>query len=149
MPKMINLVGQKFERLVVIKRVENNKWGSSRWLCLCDCDNETIIQGGDLRSGAAKSCGCLRKEKLMKRLTKHGHRTTSKTTATYVSWRAMNQRCTDPNGRQWKDYGGRGITVCEEWGKFTNFLEDMGERPNDKSIERINNNKGYCKSNCR
>jgi len=86
---------------------------------------------------------------VVRQLTKHGHNTKNGTTATYLSWRGMIQRCTDPNFKQYKDYGGRGITVCQRWENFTNFLEDMGERPSRLTLDRIKNDKGYCKSNCR
>ncbi len=149
MPKVIDLIGQKFGRLEVIQRVDNNKWGSSRWLCNCDCGQETITLGNGLLSGNTQSCGCFQKEKTIKRMTKHGNRIRGRTTPTYVSWRTMNQRCTNPNSKRWKDYGGRGITVCNRWRKFENFLEDMGERPNLRySIERKKNDLGYYKKNC-
>ncbi len=137
MAKPINLIGQKFGRLIVIRRADNDKQGKSRWLCLCDCGKEKIIRGNNLKSGNTKSCGCLK--------IKHGHRKTK----TYRSWASMIQRCTNPKNKRYRDYGGRGITVCKRWMKFENFLADMGEVPEGYQIDRINNNKGYCRSNCR
>jgi len=147
---MNNLIGQKFERLIVLKRMDNDKWGKSCWLCECDCGKEKIVIGSDLKSGNTKSCGCLAKEKLIKRLTKHGHSTTTKVSKTYISWADMIQRCTNPNHKDYHNYGGRGIKVSKRWVKFENFLEDMGEPPTDKhTLDRISNDGNYCKSNCR
>lgn len=84
----------------------------------------------------------------MQQLTKHGHNRRGKTTETYISWHGMIQRCANPTHKSYRRYGGSGITVCERWLKFPNFLKDMGERPNEKSIDRINNKLGYCKENC-
>jgi len=70
-------------------------------------------------------------------------------TRIYYAWRIMRQRCYDPNNHKYKDYGGRGITVCERWSSFINFYEDMGERPEGTTIDRIDNNGSYCKENCK
>ena len=80
---------------------------------------------------------------------KHGHGRKGKRTRTYQSWSHMIQRCTNPNYKYYYLYGGRGIIVCKRWMKFENFLEDMGEKPKGLSLDRKNNNKNYCKSNCR
>lgn len=146
---LIDLIGQRFGRLIIIKRMDNDKWGGSKWLCQCDCGQKTIVTSSHLKSSGTKSCGCFAKEQTIKRSTKHGHSTKEKTSRTYESWHSMITRCTNPNYKEYKNYGGRGITVCKCWMKFENFLEDMGERPNDKLIERINNNQGYNKGNCR
>jgi len=141
MPRFIDLTGQRFGRLVVLKLIGKNKWGSYQWLCRCDCGKEKIVRIDSLKSGRTKSCGCLNRE----RLTKHGHYGDR----TYKSWSQMIQRCTNPNNKYFKDYGGRGITVCERWlNSFPNFLEDMGESPKGHQIDRMNNDKGYHKSNC-
>lgn len=137
----IDLIEQKFGRLVIIKRMDNDKWGHHRWLCRCVCGKEKIINGGDLKSGNTKSCGCLR--------IKHGHNNREKTSETYKSWQGMIQRCTNPKNKHYHCYGGRGIIICKRWLEFENFLEDMGERPEGYQIDRINNNRNYCKSNCR
>lgn len=143
MSRFIDLTGKRFDRLIVVRRAHNDKWGGSSWLCKCDCgDKETIVGGGHLRNNHTRSCGCLQKEIV----TKHGHSNGK----TYQSWDHMIQRCNNPNYDQYKDYGGRGINVCERWMKFENFIKDMGERlSRNHSIERIDNNKGYYKSNCK
>jgi hypothetical protein len=150
---MIDLTGQKFERLTVILRKDIANDGHILWLCKCKCGKEIIISSHSLKSGNTKSCGCLQKELLIKRLTKHGHLKNRKTSKTYNIWRDMIQRCTNSNYKEYKYYGGRGLTVCERWrgeNGFINFLEDMGEPPGPEyQIDRINNNLGYYKENCR
>lgn len=147
MSRLINLIGQKFYRLTVVQRMSDDKRGSSKWLCRCDCGEEKIILGYSLKNGNTKSCGCLRREGNNK---KHGHSTTIGSSKTYHSWQRIVQRCMNPNVKNYKDYGGRGIKVCKRWLKFENFLQDMGEPPTQNhSIDRIKNDLGYCKSNCK
>ncbi|MHC4453429.1 MAG: hypothetical protein ACYSWS_01875 [Planctomycetota bacterium] len=138
---MIDLIGQKFGRLIVIRKMNNDLRGNHRWLCLCGCGIEKIIQGNNLNNGNTKSCGCLR--------IKHGNSKIGKISRTYKSWQQMIQRCTNINISRYKDYGGRGIKVCKRWTRFMNFIEDMGERPPGMSIDRIHNDSGYFKGNCR
>lgn len=107
----------------------------------CNCGVIKQFRLNDLRNGHTKSCGCYKKEKS----TKHGYHKTK----TYCSWVCMLSRCNNSNYRRYKDYGGRGITVCKRWLKFENFLVDMSNRPEGKTLDRINNNGNYCKSNCR
>lgn len=145
MSKLIDLSGQQFGRLTAICRNDNDKRGRSMWLCICDCGNEKIIRIDHLRNGSIRSCGCLQKEKA----TKHGYYKKNKTIRTYRIWRHVISRCTRQNNQRWEYYGGRGIKVCKRWMKFENFLEDMEEAPNGLQLDRINNNGGYCKSNCR
>lgn len=152
MPKLINLIGQKFGRLTVIEQAKRNKHRDIKWLCLCDCGNEKIIIGYSLTSNCTKSCGCLRKEKSAERAKNrviHGHKKDRQTTNTYSVWCSMIQRCTNPNRKDYYNYGGRGIKVCQRWkNSFQDFLKDMGERPKGHQIDRINNNSNYCNSNC-
>lgn len=137
MPQFIDLTNQKFGRLIVLEKAHNDKWGNLQWLCRCECGSEKIILGSSLRSGDTKSCGCLKR--------KHGQTKTK----TYKIWHYMIQRCTNPKNKSYKDYGGRGITVCKRWRNFVNFLKDMGIPKSGLTLDRTDNNKGYCKSNCR
>lgn len=120
--------------------------GSRHWICRCDCGQESVIvAGGSLKKGVSKSCGCLRKKLTAKKFRTHG-RSSSRT---YSIWHGMIRRCDDPRRQEYKNYGGRGITVCESWYSFNQFLADMGEAPKGMSIDRINNDSGYSKDNCR
>ena len=142
----LDLTNQKFGKLTVIgKGVFAEK--AKTWECLCECGNTKFVKTGNLRSGSTQSCGCIRKE----RLQKNNPRTTHglALTPTYVSWQAMKTRCTNPRYKHYYNYGGRGITFPESWNKFENFLADMGERPAEYTLERIDNDKGYSKENCK
>ncbi len=142
MSRCIDLTGERFGRLVVLKRVANNKHEQSMWACTCDCGKEKIMCGHDLKNSHTKSCGCLKKE--------HGHSARGEVSKTYTVWCSMIQRCINTNATGYHSYGGRGIIVCGSWlNSFENFLEDMGEVPEGYQIDRINNNGNYCKSNCR
>ncbi len=149
MPGLVDLTGRRFGRLIVIRRVNNGKSKNRRWLCLCDCGNEKIIYGSSLPSGRTKSCGCLQKELVRKRFTKHGH--SKNKLRTYNIWKSMNQRCVNPRNKEYHNYGGRGIRVCQRWKQsFAHFLEDIGDPPTDRhQIDRIDNDQGYCQNNCR
>lgn len=151
MGKFIDITGQQFERLFVVKRIGSNARGNALWLCRCNCKNKKtiIVRSIDLRNSKVRSCGCLQKEITRQRSWKHGHRVQRTMSPTYMSWSGMIQRCTNPHYNEYEYYGGRGIVVCERWRKFSNFLKDMGNPPTDKhSIDRINNSGDYCKSNC-
>lgn len=137
----IDLTGKKFGRLTVVSYYFEGKDRYNRWNVKCDCGNESKVQYKKLISGETRSCGCLRKEIITKH-NKHG-------TSIYRAWSKIIQRCTNSNDPDYKDYGGRGINVCDKWLKFNGFFEDMGEKPNGTSIDRINNNGNYCKENCR
>lgn len=144
----IDLEGQKFGRLTVIS-FSGKSGRMSKWLCRCDCGVNTIAFASNLRSGAHTSCGCRRLERSIECATKHGHSRVSGASSVYRTWMAMINRCRNKRCDCYSRYGGRGITVCERWLKFEDFLEDMGERPKGMTIERIDNEKGYCKENCR
>lgn len=150
MGKLLNLIGQRFSRLIVIKKSENDKWGQSCWLCNCDCGQKVIVRNQSLKSGHTKSCGCFNIDQSIAANLTHGHTLNNRMSNTYNTWNHMIQRCTNPKNHQYLKYGGRGIMVCERWGKFENFLEDMGEPPTKgHSIDRIDNNGSYYKENCR
>lgn len=141
----IDMVGKKFGRLLVVKR-SGGKHSSRNilWECLCECGETVTVPGSVLRSGKARSCGCFRSENLIKRLTTHG----KWQTRTYRVWAAIIQRCTNHKHKHFGNYGKRGIAVCEGWRKFENFYTDMGERPDNKTIDRIDNDDGYHCGHC-
>lgn len=138
-----DLTGSVHGRLTVISRALNNKYGSSRWNCICECGTETIVTGGNL-SGSVKSCGCLRREVLDH--TTHG----MTETAEFKAWTAMKTRCLNENIVGYKYWGGRGITVCPQWlDSFDQFYADMGPRPDGMTLDRIDNDGNYEPNNCR
>jgi hypothetical protein len=156
---MIDLAGQRFTRLVVLCDTgERRRGGGVVWLCECDCGNQTKVPALHLRTGHTKSCGCLRVETVNRvsretahLRTIHGHASRSNgRTRSYHSWAALIQRCTNPNNNAFKNYGGRGIAVCDRWrDSYENFLADMGEPPEGRTIDRINNDGNYEPDNCR
>lgn len=149
---MADISGQRFGMLLAIRRGTNSRSGQPQWHCLCDCGNDPIAAKADLIRGHSTSCGCRRKKTLAQLMTTHGYRTAEnreKYSREYATWANMIQRCTNPATDSYKDYGGRGITVCERWRSFDNFMEDMGPKPSPKySIERDDVNKGYEPGNC-
>lgn len=144
-----NLEGQRFGRLLVLNKAESAK-GQSVWNCQCDCGTTKAIRGIALRAGRTISCGCYGRENR----TKHGRkskRLDNKTDPTYTSYINMKTRILNPNANNYKNYGGRGIRICEQWlnGGFEQFLLDMGERPEGKTLDRIDHNGDYCPENCK
>ena len=143
MSKMIDISGKKFGRWTVIQKDKSDKAGIAVWLCRCDCGKESLISGNSLRSGNSISCGCFRKEN-------PNHKTHGQSeTKVYLVWRSMIARCYNKNVIAYKDYGGRGISVCDKWrDSFENFISDMGLPPPKHTIERKNNNGNYEPENC-
>jgi hypothetical protein len=143
MPFIIDITDQKFGRLIAKRIVGKTSYGATLWKCICECGNIHYADISNLRKGNTKSCGCLR----LDTVTKHNQSYTT----TYHSYAAMLDRCYNKNNKRYKDWGGRGIKVNKRWrGKngFNNFFIDMGERPKNKTLNRIKNNKGYSKKNC-
>jgi hypothetical protein len=140
-----NLTGQRFGKLSVIKRDGVSKAGGPRWLCRCDCGVEKHVVTGNLKCGRTVSCGCVQRTGNRAKLLRHG----MSKTRTYKIWLGMKRRCYNKSNHAYERYGGRGITVCERWHTFENFLADMGEATGTLSIERINNDGNYCPDNCR
>ena len=148
MSKRIDLTGQKFGKLTVIKYICKDERRQSHWLCKCECGNETITTTGRLRSGTTQSCGCIRKEKLVLRSKKHGC-SHSRIDRIYNN---MKSRCFNPKFIEYNLYGGRGITVCDEWKndstKFFRWAMENGYS-DDLTLDRIDSNGNYEPSNCR
>ena len=147
MTRRIDLMGKRFGRLMVTGpgRYEN---GNLFWDCVCDCGVSKSINGMSLRRGVTVSCGCRMRETVAERIalnTRHG----LTNTRTHHIWLHMRARCGNPDNPAWEDYGGRGITVCERWQSFDNFLADMGECPEGMSIDREDNSGNYEPGNCR
>lgn len=149
MPRLIDITGNVYGRLKVVALSPLSVAGKRQWVCICNCGNIAAFSGSNLKGGISQSCGCLRRDnnrRLQRNLT-HG----KTLTVEYNTWKGMKQRCTNPKDRSYKDYGARGVTVCERWeSSFEDFLEDMGPRPEaDMSIERKNNNGNYEPENCK
>lgn len=140
-PNLIDMAGLTYGHFVVIARAGRAAKGQALWECKCVCGKHVVLNGQKIRSGHNTSCGCMKG----KANIKHGMRNT----ATYNTWCAMKQRCNYPKNDQYADYGGRGITVCDRWVTFENFLADMGERPDGMTIERNDANGNYEPDNCR
>lgn len=143
----IDLSGKRFGRLTVLRYDHTDKCGHGMWLCQCDCGNKKIVIGGNLKSGNSKSCGCLHNEQLAERTTTHG----CYGTRLYWIWAKMKSRCMNYKDKYFADYGGRGITVCDEWLKFEDFQDwAMANGYTDElTIDRIDVNGNYEPSNCR
>jgi hypothetical protein len=142
-----DLTGQRFGRLVVIYFAGRESNGALEWRCRCDCGNETVVRGTRLKSGSTQSCGCLSREVTIERSLRHG----KSYTRIYRVWNSLVTRCTNPAHHDYPNYGGRGITVCEQWQhSFDTFFKDMGEPPTNKhTLDRRDNSLGYSPENCR
>lgn len=152
----IDIAGLRFGRLVAVRKVASGKWE-----CRCDCGTITLATSGNLRAGRTRSCGCLRGETARIVQSEDGPRSTGKRrvhghspwrrkrSATYRSWTAIKTRCLNPNATDYARYGGSGITLCERWRKFENFLADMGEAPGPGyNVHRKDSKRGYEPGNC-
>lgn len=139
-----DLTGIRSGRLVALEVVDRKKGGM--WLCRCDCGTTTVVVAQDIARQSTKSCGCLSREVKAARLTKHGDCGSPE----YRSWKGMLNRCRNPGATGFKNYGGRGIKVCERWHSYENFLADMGRKPAPKySLDRIDCDSDYTPDNCR
>ena len=149
MSKKIDMIGKRFGQLVVVKESLTRKNATVYWICKCDCGNVTKpIKGTALRDGTTQSCGCLVSSSIIKRNRSHG----MSRTPLYRTWGNMVQRCTNPKKIAFKNYGGRGIKVCDDWRtSFESFYEWSINNGYSEglSIDRIDPNGNYCPENCR
>lgn len=132
MPAFIDRTGERHGRWLIASYA-----GAQMWNCVCDCGTQRARQTRGIVNGTSTSCGC----------TKERHGQTH--TRAYGRWALMWQRCINPNHRSYKNYGGRGVAVCERWGSFINFYADMGDAPAGCSLDRVNNDGDYEPENCR
>ncbi len=153
MSKRLDLTGQKFGKLTAIKLFSVIK-GKTKWLCQCECGNQTIVATDCLKNNNTKSCGCLNHQNLIKRNTTHN----MGKTRFYDIWTKIKNRCLNKNNKNYNQYGKRGITIHPQWLKFENFRDDMLTNYNEHckkngekntTIERINNNGNYEPNNCK
>lgn len=145
----VNLLGQRFGRLVVVEKTEERKNREIVWKCFCDCGNTVLVQASYLKTGHTKSCGCLAKELLLERITKHN----LSTSPIYKKWKRMVSRCNYQGNIGYQNYGGRGIKVCNEWLGTDGFLNFYNWAINNGykdglTLERKNVNGKYEPQNC-
>lgn len=137
-----DLTNKRFGKLLVVENTNKKRNKKTIWLCKCDCGNYKEIQVDNLTSGHTKSCGCLNGK---------GYKHNLKNTRLYYIWSCMKQRCYNENHKQYKDYGQRGIKICNEWHEFINFYNWAinNDYQDNLTIDRINNNDNYEPDNCR
>lgn len=146
--KFKDIEGETFSRLYILGyagKVGKNLY----WYCRCVCGKIVKVGSGNLKNGNTTSCGCFKIRNTKEKNSTHGHSRGYVTTPTYRTWVNMINRCSNPKTIHYHNYGGRGIKVCDRWLKFENFLEDMGEKPKNTTIERIWNDGNYESGNCR
>lgn len=141
-----DLAGQTYGLWTVMARA-GRRGNDVTWQCRCQCGTEREVNGAHLVGGKSQSCGCTRAEAQRAAVTTHG----MEKTRVYKIWKEMKQRCANPKAPNYDEYGGRGISVCQEWnGSFEAFFRDMGQPPSDDhSLDRRDNNGSYTKENCR
>lgn len=152
MPSFIDLSGKRFGRLLILARTATPRSTTSRsvfWKCLCDCGKVVVASQNRLSVGDNKSCGCLRDEQNAVANLRHGEAGNNRSRE-YQTWASMIRRCSCPSDDNYRNYGARGITICQRWrNSYEAFLHDMGRRPSGLTIERINNDGDYEPGNCR
>jgi len=147
MAEAIQMAGKSIGRLTVLKRVENDRHGKARFLCRCECGNETVVVGRNIRIGNSLSCGCLHDEQRRRSKT-HGQAHRKKFSPEYISFKSAKQRCTNKRNKDYKNYGARGVQFRFE--SFEQFFAEVGKRPSSEhSIDRKNNEGHYERGNVR
>lgn len=143
---LIDLTGKRFGRYVVVSRSLVSNWGETRWECVCDCGNTSCVNGTDLKRGTSSSCGCYGREMVSKAKRVHGQSHSPE----HSTWAGMHKRCSNPKTNGFKNYGGKGIKVCERWQDFQKFLADMGPKPSrEHTLDRVDRDGDYTPENCR
>jgi hypothetical protein len=147
------MIGQRFDRLTIIA-IGPLRGKHRYWVCRCSCGTEKTVRADSVKAGMVRSCGCLNRELSRERSTIHGHARDRRAPKRhlppeYIAWCNMLARCTNPDHRNYRHYGGRGIRVCERWQDFRNFLADVGPRPPGLTLDRINNDGHYEPGNVR
>lgn len=143
------MVGVRHGRLVGLEFHETRR-NHAHWLFQCDCGETTIVNGAAVRAGKTASCGCLHREICAERLTTHGHRAKKRHEPTYRAWQQINTYCTNAASPRFRDFGAKGIAVTPDWaGDFEAFLADMGERPSNTILARVNIEGDFKPGNCR
>lgn len=153
--KAINITGERYGRLTAIRQ-EGSSGGQRMWICICDCGKETKVRQSDLRRGKTKSCGCFKNELIAAAKLKHGGNRRTKVERLYGVWSGIKTRVDNANRECYKNYGGRGIKLCEEWRDYSKFKEwamNNGYQPDAKrgkcTIDRIDVDGDYNPQNCR
>lgn len=143
---LADLTGKAFSSWTVLREADRASDRSRQWVCRCACGTERVVLQGNLTNGASRSCGCVQRAAM----TRHGHARKRNQSPTFRSWSSMRGRCCNRNDPNYRNYGGRGICICDRWlCSFEDFLADMGERPAGTSLDRIDGNGNYEPGNCR
>ncbi|MGJ7529831.1 hypothetical protein [Variovorax sp. GB1P17] len=144
--KRLDLFGERFDRLLVMSQAVSIG-RSTRWNCHCDCGSRVVVRSNHLREGATRSCGCFARDEASVRASTHGMSKSPE----YMAWIDMRDRCNSPADREYKNYGARGISVCQRWeASFADFYVDVGPRPSENhSLDRIKNGSDYEPGNVR